>query len=492
MQQSATISDKQLNIAGLAVLFLGVAAFAYSGSYFMLAIPIGFLFVITMGLNWKLVYWILLFSIPASVQLEFMSDTLSTSLPDEPIMWMFFLLFLFMWARQPNMIPRWWWSNPIIVLILLQYLWMTVAVIYSHEPFLSVKWMLAKSWYLVSFLVLPLFVFTEKKDFRKGFILFIIPTMITIIIINIRHAALGFHFRKVEKAINPIYINHVDYSTVLSMVFPMLVIAVILTRGKSWLLRLTVLALCLFMLPAIYLTFARAAMVAVVFCITVAIAIRMRLVNLIMPAIYGIVALMMVFVTDNNHYINYRPNYTKTFMRAKFEDHIIATIRGQDMSSMERLYRWIAAVRMSKDEPLVGYGPNAFYYYYKPYAVSSFRTYVSRNEEHSTTHNYYLYMLVEQGWPAMIIYAIFVFVYFSQAQKIYHRFKNRDRFYKYCTLGMAMVFAACFVNNFFSELLESHKIGSLFYLVIGLTVILDKKSRDMEKEELENASTNPQ
>lgn len=489
MQQQTAISEKQLTIAGLAVLFLGVAAFAYTGSYFTLAIPFGFLFIMTMGLNWKLAYWLLLFSIPASVQLEFMSDTLSTSLPDEPIMWLFFLLFIFMWARQPNMIPRWWWSNPIIVLLLLQYLWMIVAVLYSHEPLLSVKWMAAKSWYLVCFLILPLFVFTEKKDIRRGFVVLLIPTMITIIIINIRHAALGFHFRKVEKAINPIYINHVDYSTVLSMVFPMLVVGVILTRGKSWLLRLTMLALCLFMLPAIYLTYARAAMVAVVFCIVVAIAIRMKLVNLIMPFMYGFIALMLVFIADNNHYINYRPNYQKTFMRNKFEDHIMATIRGQDMSSMERLYRWIAAVRMSKDEPIVGYGPNAFYYYYKPYAVSSFKTYVSRNEEHSTTHNYYLYMLVEQGWPAMIIYAIFVAVYFSQAQKIYHRFKGRDRFYKYSTLGLAMVFAACFINNFFSELLESHKIGSLFYLTVALTVILDKKSRDLEKEDMAIAAS---
>jgi O-antigen ligase len=484
MQQQPAISEKQLTIAGLAVLFLGVAAFAYTGSYFILVIPVGFLFIMTMGLNWKLAYWLLLFTIPASVQLEFMSDTLSTSLPDEPMMWLFFLLFIFMWARQPNMIPRWWWSNPIIILLLLQYLWMVIAVLYSHEPFLSFKWMAAKSWYLVCFLVLPLFVFTEKKDFKKGFVVILVPTIITIIIITIRHAALGFHFRKVEKAINPIYINHVDYSTVLSMVFPMLLVGFILTRGKSWLLRLTMLGLCLLMLPAIYLTFARAAMVAVVFCLVVLVAIRMRLVNIIIPAMYGFIALMLVFITDNNHYINYRPNYQKTFMRNKFEDHIMATIRGQDMSSMERLYRWIAAVRMSKDEPVVGYGPNAFYYYYKPYAVSSFKTYVSRNEEHSTTHNYYLYMLVEQGWPAMIIYAVFIAVYYAQVQKIYHRFKNRDRFYKYCTLGLAMIFSACFINNFFSELLESHKIGSIFYLTVALTVILDKKSRDLEKDDV--------
>ena len=153
------------------------------------------------------------------------------------------------------------------------------------------------------------------------------------------------------------------------------------------------------------------------------------------------------------------------------------------MSSMERLYRWIAGIRMSGDRPLTGYGPNSFYYHYKPYAVSSFRTWVSRNPEKSTTHNYFLLMLVEQGWPAMILYAVLVMVVFAQAQKTYYRFK--DRFYKKITLAMAMMFAAGFINNFFSELLETHKVGALFYLSIAILIILDRKSRELEKKELE-------
>lgn len=481
--QQELLIDKRFNWAGLGVLFLSIAGYAFFANYYFLLLPLALLFMVTMALNWKLAYWILLFSIPGSVQLEFMNDALSTSLPDEPIMWMFFLLFLVMWARKPDLMPRWWWSNPVVILIILQYVWMLVTVIFSKEVLLSVKFTAAKSWYLVTFFVLPVLIFKEKKDFKKAFILVLIPTIVTICIIMVRHAALGFHFRKVEKAIHPVYINHVDYSTVLSMIFPLAVVALVLSRGKSWLMRFTLLGVALFFLPAIYLTFARAAMVAVVFAIIVAIAMRMKLANLIMPVFYGMMALMLFFMINNNQFLNYRPNYQKTFMRNKWEDHIMATIRGQDMSSMERLYRWIAGVRMSKDELITGYGPNAFYYYYKPYAVSSFKTYVSRNEEHSTTHNYYLYMLVEQGWPAMIIYAIFVSVYFAHAQKIYHRFKGRDRFYKYTTLGLAMLFAACFINNFFSELLESHKIGSLFYLTVALTVVLDRKSRELEAAE---------
>jgi O-antigen ligase len=238
--------------------------------------------------------------------------------------------------------------------------------------------------------------------------------------------------------------------------------------------------MALFLIPAIYLTYARAAVLAVVFALAVGIAIRLKLANLIMPAFYGVLALMMVYMVQNNKYMDFRPDYEHTFMRKKFTDHLIATFKGQDMSSMERLYRWIAAVRMSKDEPITGYGPNTFIYYYKPYAVQSFKTYVSRNFEHSTTHNYYLYMLVEQGWPAMILYAILVIAVIAQGQKTYHRFK--DRYYKYCTLGVVMMFCAGFINNFFSELIENHKVGALFYLSIAALVMLTTKSKQLEKE----------
>lgn len=462
----------------LAILFISIAAFAYTGSYLILVAPVGYLFVLLMGLNWKTAYWILLFSIPFSIQLEFFGDTLSTTVPDEPIMWLFLLTFGISFIRHPDIFPKYWWRNPLVMIILLQYLWLIVAVCYSKETFISIKFLLAKTWFLVSFFVVPFFVFREKKDFRRGFFLLLTAITITMVIVLIRHKAYGFHFMKVEKAVRGLYYNHVDYSTVISMFFPLLLVAFPLLKGRPG-LKIVLGLLIAFFLVATYLTFARAAMVAIVFSIVVGLATRLRLANLIMPAVYIAMAAILVFMIHHNKYIDYRPNYNKTFMHKKFADHVVATFRGEDMSSMERLYRWVAGIRMSQDRMVTGYGPNAFYYYYKPYAVTSFRTYVSRNLEHSTTHNYFLYMLVEQGWPAMILYAILVAVVFAQAQKIYLRFK--DKFYRNVTLGVSMMFAAGFINNFFSELLETHKVGCLFFLTIAILVALDQKSKEEQK-----------
>lgn len=478
MYLSLSKHQGSIHTIGIALLVLCIGLFAGLGNLIFLAVPFGLLFVALLFFNWKTAFWILLFFIPCSIQVWFLNDTLSTSLPDEPMMWLFLLVTLALIARRPNLMPQWFWRNSLTLIIVAQYIWLIITVIYSHEPFFSVKFLAAKTWFLASFFIIPIFIFREKKDWKKAFVLLIIPTTILTLVIFYKHWRVGFSFEKIQEAIRYLFYNHVDYSTFLSMTLPMLLVAFHMSKGKGLFLRIFLGFLILFYLLAINLSYARAAVLAVVFSLTIMAAIRWKLVNFIMPVFYGFILFIVAYASDNNKFINYRPDFSHTYMHRNFKEHIIATFKGTDMSSMERIYRWIAAIRMSADEPLKGYGPNSFYYYYKPYTVTSFVTYVSRNPEQSTTHNYFLLMLVEQGLPAMILYAILIFVFFAKAQQVYHR--QTDKFYKSCTMALAMIFAACFVNNFFSELIETHKIGAVFYLCISLLIVLEHKAKKVD------------
>ena len=478
MQTLSNIRNKWFDVAAFSILFATIVIFALTGSYFVLAAPFVFLWAVLLGVNWKTAYWIFLFTIPASIQINFAGDTMSITLPDQPLMWSFLLVFILIWASNPKLIPKWWWRDPLVLVVTLQFLWTIVAVVCSKMIFFSLKFLLAKTWLLVCFFILPIWIFQEKKDFIKGFLLLLIPMLVTVLVILAHHALLGFRFDMVQKSMSGLYYNHVDYSTVISMFFPLLLIAVPLTKGRHIFIRGGLIVIILLFIAGIAFAYARAAVIGVVFALVIGVTMRMRLVNFVMPVFYGFMILLVSYMVQNNKYIDFRPDYNNTYMHKNFTDHVISTFRGKDMSSMERLYRWIAAIRMSKDRPLTGYGPRAFYYFYKPYAVTSFRTYVSRNPEQSTTHNYFIYMLVEQGWPAMILYAILMVLIFAKAQKIYHRFK--DRFYRLVTIGLAMTIAVGFINNFFSELIETHKVAALFFIPLVLLVILDRKSRAEE------------
>ena len=463
--------------AGL-LLAVSVAFAVGSQNPAYLLIPFGILGLGFVVLNWRSAWFLLIAFVPLSWQLEFVGGRWATSLPDEPLMAAFLGLTLILFAARRHIIPEAYWRNSIVLITAAQLLWLVVAVIFSEEHFVSVKFLLAKCWFLAALFLMPLMIVRTKRDFRILLGLLFVPIFLTTVVIFYRHAQSAFGFRTIEKAIFDIYYNHVDYSTVLSMIFPLAVAAY--PRTKSWPLRYRLLFLgcILFLLPAIYLTYARAAMLALIFALVIVLAIRIKKVQWIMPLFYGFIGLILAFMIHNKRYLDLYPNYNKTYSHGTFSDHMIATFKGQDMSSAERIYRWIAGIRMSTDRPLTGVGPNAFYEYYKPYAVTSFRTWVSRNEERSTTHNYFLFMLVEQGWPAMLLYAILIMVLFVQAQRTYHRF--RDPFWRAATLGIAGTIAASFINNFFSELIETHKVGAIWYVALALLVVLEAKSRQLD------------
>ncbi|NDC40911.1 MAG: O-antigen ligase family protein [Chitinophagia bacterium] len=476
-----TLNNKWFPAVAFTVLFLSVILFSYTDSFLFLAAPVALLYLWLMGVNWKAAYFVFLAIVPPSIQLSFAGDTMSITLPDEPLMWLFLLLGAAVLAQNPRRLPMWWWKDEIVMIAVFQFIWLCVAVIFSHVPFLSFKFLLSKIWLMVCYFIFPVLVFNTKRDYKIVFKLMFATIFTTVVIILYHHYTLRFQFDRVQEAMGGLYYNHVDYSSVISMFFPLLVVAYPLTKSWArWLRNLWILVIVIF-LAAIFYSYARAAVLAVVFAIAIGLAMRMKLVNFVMPCFYAAIIGLLCYMVANNNFLKYRPDYDNTYMHKEFSDHMMATFKGKDMSSMERLYRWIAAIRMSRDEPIKGYGPHGFYYNYQPYAISAFKTYVSRNPERSTTHNYFLYMLVEQGWPAMLLYAILIPAVFAKAQRTYHRFK--DKFYRTVTIGLAMTIAAGFINNFFSELIETHKVGALFYIPVCLLVLLEHKSRQMEAAE---------
>lgn len=479
MMQSA-LKNNWFPLVSFGVLFICIILFSITGSFLFLGAPIAYLYFCLVGLNYKAAYWIFLCTIAPSIQINFNADTMSITLPDEPMMWIFLFLSTVLIARNPAILPKWWWKDEIVLLVVLQFIWLVVAVGYSHVLFYSVKYLIAKSWLMACYFILPILVFNRKDDFQKGFRLMLIPILFTIVVILTHHAKLKFRFDKVQEAMTWLYYNHVDYSSVVSMFFPLLIVAFPLTKSWKWWQRLAVIIMIALFMASIFFSYARAALLAVVFAIAIGLAIKMKLANLVMPTFYAAIIALFAYMVPEHNFLKFKPDYDHTYMHKNFADHMLATFRGKDMSSMERLYRWIAAVRMSRDEPIKGYGPHGFYYNYKPYAINAFKTYVSRNPERSTTHNYFLYMLVEQGWPAMILYALLIPAIFAKAQRTYHRFK--DKFYKTATLGLAMTIGAGFINNFFSELIETHKVGALFYIPIALLIILEYKSKNEEQQ----------
>lgn len=460
---------------GIFLLLVGIAA--WTNHIYLLLVPIVIVIGIIPFYNLRLFFWFFILTIPLSAEITLPGGAFSLALPDEPLMALSLLLIFFLLIKNYLVFPTWFWKNSIFILLMLQLAWLIVTVILAEQHFVSIKFLLAKCWFLASYIFLPILILKEKKDFKKLALILAIPIILHAGVAATWHYFEYFDYHRSNYVVLPFYKNHVDYGSVLSVMIPLIYICYLQSKGNRR-MRIFLSFVMIFLLFAIYIAFSRAAILAFIFAFGVLFMIRIRLVNIVMPIFLGIVAVALFFLINNNTYLDYSPDINKNATQKTFKETVTGVFTGEDMSSMERFYRWIASIRMSEERPIAGVGPNNWYEYYKPHAVASYKTWVSRNEERSTTHNYFLFTLTEQGWPGMLLYAALIILLFAKGQQIYYRFT--DLTYKRYTLVAVATIAATFINNFFSEFLETHKVGGLFYLAIAALIILDQKSKELE------------
>ena len=456
--------------AGLFICTIGVAVF--TELYYLVAIPfLGLLFYAGWQ-NKNVVFFLLLATIPFSVEYNF-SSGLGTDLPDEILMLLVSLLFIAYFLYTPQTINKNVLQHPLLLFLFIVIAWMMVTVIFSSRLQISVKYGLAKGWYIAAFVLAPLIVFRQKKTIIIAGKVIAGSMMLVVAIALFRHYSNGFSFATINNAVTPFFRNHVNYSAMLVCVVPVLVAFFRLTKKREHKLLLTV--AIIIALVALFFTYSRGAWLALLVGMIAYWLIKKR--GLFFSYLVAMILTIgfIFWMKGNDRYLQYTHDYKTTIFHKDFSEHLIATYKFKDVSTAERFYRWIAGVRMIKDNWLTGYGPNTFYDNYRGYAVPAFKTWVSDNPEHSTVHNYFLLTTIEQGIPGLVFLLLLLGAMFYYTQNLYHRVK--DPFYRTVAATVGVILTMITILNFLSDLIETDKIGSLFFLCISLLVVTDINSR---------------
>jgi O-antigen ligase len=137
---------------------------------------------------------------------------------------------------------------------------------------------------------------------------------------------------------------------------------------------------------------------------------------------------------------------------------------------MERFYRWVAAGHMVPYRPWTGWGPGNFLDHYKGYTVNAFRTYVSDNEGRSGIHSYYLMTLVEQGFPGLLIFLIYIFGALIIGERMYHRQTDPAARNAIMAALLAMLIVDAF--NIINDQMETDKVGAQYLLNLAVLVAM--------------------
>lgn len=425
--------------------------------------------------------YVLVFSIPWSIEYHF-GEGFSIDFPDEPFMLLASGAALILFIYQSKEITR--KIHPLVFIILLQSLWATITVATSTDVFVSIKYLLAKIWYLLAFIGLPLFLFRQETIIKRSSVLLLASMMFAMLVALVRQAEYDWSFEKVNEALQPFFHNHIDYSALLVFMIPLQIAIIQLTKSA----RLKTFIVCLLVIAvgALYLSYSRGSWIALIAGGFAYWLLQKRIL------LFGFLLFILLSVTSvfwlksSDRFLDYSNDYKTTIFHTNFNEHLIATYKLKDLSNAERIYRWVAGVRMVPENWKTGTGPTTFYDQYKSYTVPAFKTYVSDNKEHSTVHNYFLLLLVEQGMIGVLLFISLLTFIFWYAQKIYRR--TNQKFWKVVAATVASIMTMQCVINFLSDMIETDKVGSVFYLCIAALIIADIKTTKEES----NLSTDVQ
>ena len=231
---AALHSLKEEKIIGFAVIIQIIcAALALLSDQLAIAfIPL----IVVVGLwittDIRVLYYCFALVIPFSVEVE-LPGGLGTDLPSEPLMWAITGLGLIYVISKPRIFTDAKWLHPISLLIIAHLMWIGFTAFVSQVPLVSLKFFLAKLWYIFPFFWLFAVIHNDKKSIYLFLKIITLSLTVAITIVMVRHSGSGFSFKSINEAVHPIFRNHVNYACIIVVLIPY-VFALFLKEEKKW------------------------------------------------------------------------------------------------------------------------------------------------------------------------------------------------------------------------------------------------------------------
>lgn len=415
------------------------------------------------------------FLTPLAVNISDLEMGLGVSLPTEPMMFGVLLIFLVNLLFEKGYDRR-LGHHPISYIIYMSLLWMFITSLSSEMPIVSLKHFLSRLWFVIPFYFIAALIFRDKENIKKFYWLYVISLLLVIFYTIFQHAKYGFDEDAGHWVMSPFYNDHTAYGAALAMYIPVIV-GLIFYPGASTKSKLIGLIVLIVYLIAIILSYGRAAWISVFIALVVFVIILLRI-KFYWLVIAGL-ALIGVFLVFQSQILD-KLEKNKQDSSANFVEHIqsISNI-SSDASNLERINRWQAALRLSEDRPIFGWGPGTYQFVYAPFQLSKEKTIISTNlGDLGNAHSEYLGPLAEMGIPGMLIVIVLFSTIIYVGLRVY---KYGDKETKYLSLmallGLITYFSHGVLNNF----LDTDKLSVPFWGFVAVIVSLDVYGKKIEK-----------
>ncbi|HXB13750.1 MAG TPA: O-antigen ligase family protein [Bacteroidia bacterium] len=452
------------------------------GNYLLDVLPLVLLVIYAALFELDMLMLTVVFFTPLSINLTSIPGlalgqiSIGAAMPTEPIMFGIFLLFILLTIHQG--IDKNIFRHPVSLIIIAGLGWMFITSFTSTMPFVSFKFLVERSWGVVTFYFLGIYLFRDKKNIYRFLWLYIAAFTIVIIYTTINHARGHFGEKAAHQAMSPFYNDHTAYGAMLALFFPV-IIGLAINVARSYRSRVVAIGLSVLFLVALGLSYSRASWVSIVVAVAVFILmlLRTKLKYIFAAICFGVV---LFFTFQTKIIMKLQKNNKEVSQDISSEIQSISNI-SSDASNRERLNRWSCAWRMFLDKPYMGFGPGTYSFQYAPYQRSYDRTTISTNLGNGgNAHSEYLGPLSEQGVLGLIAFAALAVMIFIMSFRLY--FKQKDRELKVLLISIFLGLITYFVHGMMNNFLDTDKAAVPFWGFIGILVAIDLQCSKQNEE----------
>ena len=478
-------------LAALALTLAFIAAetlvFYWKGGYTMTLVPLALLVVWLFVVRFETGLLLMALLTPFAINMTLLPG-MELSMPVEPMMILFTLFFFFrvLLARSYDLrILR----HPVTLLLIASLVWMAFTSCTSRMPWVSFKYLLARLWFVIPFFFAAAQIFQNRTRIRQFYWAYAIGLGIVILISTFKTLGNFSNLQTLHRVMRPFYNDHTAYGCAIALMLPAAVYFVV-ERGKRkkgkegrgitfFILHLSFLIL---LCVGLFFSYCRAAWISIIVAIGVYALIRIGMKVKWMVLLFGLgVGVFFAYQSDVLYKLGKNKQDSSYDLAGQVKS--ISNI-STDASNLERLNRWASAMRMWKENPVVGIGPGTYQFIYGRYQKSYQLSVISTNSGNlGNAHSEYIGPLTEQGLPGVLLIASLFLCTFATGVRVFRTARDPD--VRRMALAFTLSLLTYYVHGVFNNFLDTDKLSVPFWAFTAVVVALDLYSEKTEKGEKE-------
>ena len=444
--------------------------------YYFNLLPAAILIVLLALFSLDKLILFVVFLTPLAINLQHLEGGLGLSLPTEPIIFGIMMVFIFKQLHS-NTMDASMLKHPITIAIIVNLVWLFITSITSDLPIVSVKFLIARLWFVIVFYFLGTQLFKKFNNIKIFNWLYIISFSIIILYTLYSHALVNFDEQIANYVMSPFYNDHTIYGAMLAMFLPVLIFFM-LNKKYSGSIRFAAFLFLILFIIALIFSYTRAAWVSLAVAVLAYILLLLRI---------RFRTVMAVFITVSMIALVYQTEIVMKLERNRqdasqdFDKHIesISNI-STDASNLERINRWNAAFRMFEERPIFGWGPGTYSFEYAPFQHAHEKTIISTNMgDKGNAHSEYIGPLCESGVMGALTFIAIIICVLSTGFRLYYTIKDKET--KNLVLVMLLGFITYIVHGTLNNFLDTDKASVPFWGFVAMIVAIDLYHKNREE-----------